>query len=178
MFMSLATASLRPNHYNPNQMSSTAFDELVAEVAHLRRCPKPIVVRRDGDGWVIVDGEHGWRAAQEVGLSEVTCEVVDLDGFEAMRQTYKRNQHGQHDPVRLGRMFRLMTADRGCSQRQLASAIGVSEATIRNAVLFAVAADLRNDYAGEGAAAAVEMSSLTVRQVRAYVGRDPNRWTD
>ncbi|WP_291986622.1 ParB N-terminal domain-containing protein [Luteitalea sp.] len=177
----LPVADLLPNAYNPNQMTEAEFSELVAEVEHLGRCPKPIVVRREGAQWLIVDGEHGWRAAKAIGLPEVACEVVDVDKFEAMRQTYKRNQHGRHDPVRLGKMFRLMLAERACSQRGLATAMGVSDATVRNAMLYADAADLRDGYAVAPPADKVDVSSLTVRQVRAYVGLPPpvrDAWLD
>jgi ParB family chromosome partitioning protein len=157
---SIPTADLRPNEYNPNVMSEEKFAELVAEVRHLQRLPKPVVVRPDGNGYVIVDGEHGWRAAKEAGLAEVLCEVIQADPFESMRQTYKRNQHGEHDPVLLGRMFRRLLKDRNLSSRQLAKEICVSEGTIRNATLYADAADLRNSYA---------LSELSVRQVRSYL---------
>ena len=134
----LPISALEPNDYNPNQMSDERFAELVEEVKHLGRLPKPVVVRTNGDGkYTIVDGEHGWRAAREAGLSEVAAEVVEADDFEARRQTYKRNQHGEHDPVLLGRMFRQMMDERGLSQRALAKKIAVSEGTIRNALLYA-----------------------------------------
>ncbi|MDQ3256441.1 MAG: ParB N-terminal domain-containing protein [Acidobacteriota bacterium] len=140
-------------------MSEAEFAELVAEVKHLGRLPKPVVVRPNGNGYVIVDGEHGWRAARAVGLPEVPCEIIEADDFEAMRQTYKRNQHGTHNPVLLGRMFRQMMEARGLSQRALAEDIHISEGTIRNALEYARAGDVRNDYAFDG---------LSVKQVRFY----------
>jgi ParB/RepB/Spo0J family partition protein len=156
----LSVAALHPNAYNPNRMTDQEFAELAAEVRHLKRLPKPIVVRPDQDGYVIVDGEHGWRAASEAGLGEVACEVIDADDFEAMRQTYKRNQHGTHHPVLLGRLFKQMMRDRGLSGRALADEIGVSEGTIRNAAAYADAAEVRNGYAFE---------QLTIRQLRVYL---------
>jgi len=66
-------------------MTPDAFAELVAEVRHLGRLPKPVVVRPHRDRWLIVDGEHGWRAAREAGLAEVPCEVIEVGDFEAMR---------------------------------------------------------------------------------------------
>ena len=159
----LEIGKVRPNGYNPNLMERTEFDELIAEVRHLGRLPKPVVVRQNGDGFEIIDGEHGWRAAKEVGLETVPCEVVEADDFESMRQTWKRNQHGKHHPVLEGRMFRQMMEERNLSRRQLARNIEVSEGTIRNALLWAEAADLRNGYApGED----VRFESLTIRQVR------------
>ncbi len=67
----LPLAALQPNDYNPNSMSDERFAELVEEIRHLGRLPKPVVARPNGDGqYIIVDGEHGWRAAREAGLTE------------------------------------------------------------------------------------------------------------
>src|SRR5215204_2424196 len=122
----LPTESLHSNNYNPNRMTDDEFAELVEEVRHLGRLPKPVVVRNgyagkgEAAGYLIVDGEHGWRVAKEVGLAKVSCEVIEADDFEAMRQTYKRNQHGTHNRVALGRMFRSMMDERDISGRELA----------------------------------------------------------
>ena len=171
---------LKPNAWNPNRMDSAQFAELVEEVKHLGRILKPIVVRTNGDGYEIIDGEHNWRAAQEAGLDTVPCEVLEANDFEAMRQTYKRNQHGKHHRVLEGRLFRSMCQSRGVSNRELAKEIGVSEGTIRDAILWADAADLRNGYApvpdlGDAYAATTwdakdeNFDGMTTRQLRAYV---------
>ena len=77
----LPIEALQPNDYNPNQMADERFAELVEEVRHLGRLPKPVVARPNGDGqYIIVDGEHGWRAAREAGLSEIAVEVVEAEG--------------------------------------------------------------------------------------------------
>jgi ParB/RepB/Spo0J family partition protein len=167
----ISTERLRPNAYNPNAMTPDEFAELVAEVRHLGRLPKPVVVRPDGDGYVIVDGEHGWRAAEEVGLAEVPCEVLEVDDFEAMRQTYKRNQHGTHDRVALGQMFRRMMDERNISNRQLAKEINVSEGTVRNALTFAEAAEVRKRYAPEKGATKDDywFGQLTTERARDYM---------
>lgn len=167
----LPTDQLRPNDYNPNRMTEEEFAELVEEVRHLGRLPKPVVVRtaKPGDEYEIVDGEHGWRAATEAGLAEITCEVIEADDFEAMRQTYKRNQHGTHDRAVLGQMFRRMIGERGISNRELAKEINVSEGTIRNALMFAEAAELRNGYAPEQGAGDYWFEKMTTQQARDYV---------
>ena len=52
----LPLKALQPNDYNPNQMADERFAELVEEVRHLGRLPKPVVARPNGDGqYVIVD---------------------------------------------------------------------------------------------------------------------------
>lgn len=165
---------ISPNSYNPNEMTGTGFDELVAEIRKLGRLPKPVVVRADSSktGYEIVDGEHSWRAAKEVGFDKIECEIVEVDDFEAMSQTYKRNQHGSHNPVKLGQMFEKMCSDRLVSIRKLARTINVSEGTVRNAINYARAARLRSGYAFE---------TLNQDQVRLYL-RLPrpinNLWLD
>ncbi len=67
------TDRLKPNDYNPNRMSDQGFAELVEEVTHLGRLPKPVVVCPDSDGYRIVDGEHSWKAACEMGFDSVPC---------------------------------------------------------------------------------------------------------
>ena len=106
----ISIGQLIPNRYNPNRMSEEEFAEYVTEVEHLGHLSKPIVVRRlDNGRFEIVDGEHGWRAAKKLGFDEVLCEVLeDVDDFEAMRQTFKRNRGGRDNPVLLGRMFQEM----------------------------------------------------------------------
>ena len=166
----LPLSALQPNDYNPNHMTDERFAELVEEIRHLGRLPKPVVARPNSDDqYVIVDGEHGWRAAQEAGLTEIGVEIVEVDDFEARRQTYKRNQHGDHDPVRLGRMFRQMMDERDLSQRALAKEIAVSEGTVRNMLLYAEAAELRNGYAPDrdDAETVAEISGYSIRQLRA-----------
>ena len=97
---------IQPNDYNPNEMTPEEFAQCKAEVVHLGKLPKPIIVRPHNGVFVIVDGEHNWRAAKDLGFTEVPCEVLELDGLEAMRQTYKRNMHGTFNPVKLGEMFK------------------------------------------------------------------------
>jgi len=142
----IAIDQLDPNPWNPNKLTNEQFAELLAEVRRLGKLPKPIVVRPSGDRFEIVDGEHSWKAAKECGLTEVPCEVVDLDDFTARLETYKRNQHGKHNHVREGQMFREMLKIGKQSQRKLAKASNISESTLRNCLDFAKAADLRNDY--------------------------------
>lgn len=164
----LATEKLQPNDYNPNMMTEKEFSELTNELRKLGRVPKPIVVRKNGKNFCIVDGEHNWRAAKEVGFETVTCEIIKVDDFQAMCQTYKRNQHGIHNPALLGKMFQRMMDKRKLSQRALAKEIDVSEGTIRNTMEYTKAYEVRNDYA---------FDKLTVKQIR-YYNRLPKKIAD
>ena len=176
----IAVDRLDPNPWNPNRMSKAAFNEYVAEVRHLGRLPKPITCRPVGDRYEIIDGEHGWRAAQEVELAEVPCEVMaDADDFEAMRQTFKRNRGGKDNPVLLGQMFRQMMREQELSIRGLAREINISEATIRNNLAYAKAAEVRTSFAGEDRQA--EIAKISKREIELYLKLPDairNKWLD
>lgn len=156
--------NIEPNDYNPNEMSVDEFSELVKEVDHLGKPPKPIVLRKKDDGFEIVDGEHSYRALKQLNvqkLHESWYEIVDYDDIEARRQTYKRNLGGKNNSVKLGLMFAQAIEKSGKSNRQLAEEWEVSEGTIRNYLKYAEASKLRNDYANLG--------QLTNEQIKLYV---------
>ena len=161
---------LQPNQYNPNVLSDDEFAELIAEIKHTGQIAKPIIVRLVDGEHEIVDGEHNWKAAKEAGFTKVPCEIHELDDFEARRQTYKRNQHGTHDPVLEGRMFQSMLKDRKPSNRQLADELELSEGTIRNGLLY-VAAQERVE--AEKKTYWVKVRNLSVRQIRWFLVLPP-----
>lgn len=171
-FQTISVDALVANDYNPNEMTDEEFQECKREIAHLGTLPKPIVVRPKDSVYAIVDGEHNWRAAKELGFTTVPCEVLELDDVEAMRQSYKRNMHGKFNPVKLGKMFERALEQTGSSQRALADQYEISEGTVRNALLYSQVARLRNGYAFE---------ILTIRQVRLYLALPPiirDKWLE
>ena len=59
---------LKPNSYNPNRQSDEEFELLKTSISS-NGFSVPIVVQRED--MVIVDGEHRWRAARELGYTEI-----------------------------------------------------------------------------------------------------------
>ncbi len=165
----LAVDSLRPNDWNPNTMSEEDYRTFRDEVESQGKLPKPIVVIPDDRGYLIVDGEHGWRVARDLGFAEVPCEVLETDRFEAMRQTVVRNRHGEMNPLLLGRLYDRMIAENNLSNRRLAAALSLTEGTIRNYRAYARAAKLRKHYAPADADELI--GKLTVQQVQSYLER-------
>lgn len=158
---------VKPNNWNPNEMTEAEFAELVTEIQHLGKPAKPIVLRRNGQDYEIVDGEHTYRALLQLEIPALQpgwYEIEDYDDFEAMRQTYKRNQHGKHNPVKQGQLFKRMMDAGTLSRRALAEEIGVSEGTIRNSLLYEDASERRPDF---------DFSKLSLRQVRYFLGLPP-----
>jgi hypothetical protein len=142
---------VRPNDWNPNIMTRDEFNELTAEIKYLGKPPKPLVLRSNGStgSFEIVDGEHAYRAMIVLGIETLKpgwYEIEQYDDFEAMRQTYKRNQHGTHNPIKQGQLFKRMMTERSINQSDLAREMEVSEGTVRNSLEYVKALDVRNGY--------------------------------
>jgi len=133
-FVMIATDKIDANDYNPNDMAPEKYRVLVGTTKQRGRNPMPIQLRPKGERYVIINGEHNFRAALEAGLPKVLCEVLDVDEFEAMRLTLDYNRHGEHDPLLEGLMFERLKEMRGLSNRALAKEMSHKEGTIHRSI--------------------------------------------
>ncbi len=101
---------LTPRPGNPNVLDAKGYNFLMKEIKK-RGMVQPILVDRD---YVIIDGEHRWRASKQVGLTEVDVVMVDVDKFEAMAALINMNQiKGEFDPTKLGLMIESIIDEKG-----------------------------------------------------------------
>jgi DNA modification methylase len=90
--------SLDTDGDNPNEMTDEQFGLLCERMRDNGWLGGPIITNADG---LIADGEHRWRAAQEIGLEEVPVQQHDID--EATRRLWRQELnkiHGEHDTKR------------------------------------------------------------------------------
>ena len=57
----------------------------------------PIIVRILDKGYEIIDGEWRWRAAKEIGWSEVTAKVIEASKEEVAGLIFATTIKGKHD---------------------------------------------------------------------------------
>ncbi len=89
---------LDANPWNPNRMTQEIRSKLRL---NLKRdgFVAPLLVRKLGDRYQIVNGEHRWQIAQELAYTTVPCVVLeDLDDRRARILTVNLNELGG-DPV-------------------------------------------------------------------------------
>jgi len=92
---------IAPNDYNPNVVPADTRTKLKAEIAERGMC-EPILVRKRGDGFEIIDGEHRWQICLELGWQEIPCIIKDYDDKEAKIKTLQLNyMRGSAVPIRL-----------------------------------------------------------------------------
>ena len=90
--------SLETDGDNPNEMTDEQFGLLCDRMRQNGWLGGPIITNTDG---LIADGEHRWRAAQEIGLAEVPVRQFDID--DATRRLWRQELnkiHGEHDDKR------------------------------------------------------------------------------
>jgi hypothetical protein len=111
--------------------SPDEYDAMKDDIA-ANRIFTPLVICRDGDGFVVIDGRHRLRAATELNLPEVPCTLLDgLDEDARIERGVRLNNRRNMNPEQkraLASALLKRWPDR--PDRQLAVIIGCSHPTV------------------------------------------------
>lgn len=117
-----------PNDYNPNDMEAEFFEAIVAQVKE-EGMNQPILVRVDPENpgqFLIVDGEHRWRASKIAGKQKVGVIVVPFDETKSKVRTLSMNNlRGQNIPIKLARL--LVDLNKEYSAKEIRAMTGIGE---------------------------------------------------
>lgn len=109
--LTVAVDKIRPNFWNPNVQDEATFRR---ELASIRRFGfvDPIIVRKDGSMFEIIDGEHRWKAAMELGFTEIPVfDIGPISDHEAQQLTVVLNElRGKPEEKKLGELLRNLVA--------------------------------------------------------------------
>jgi ParB/RepB/Spo0J family partition protein len=107
----IPVGKLDPNPWNPNRVPPGMYAKLRAYIER-EGFVEPLVVRRQGDRYQILGGEHRWRIAKELGHENVPCVTVDLDDRRAKILTVNLNElKGQSVPALLASLIHELTRE-------------------------------------------------------------------
>lgn len=126
-FRQLETNVIHESPTNPRRsFSETGLDELTASVRR-HGVLQPILVRANGDGFVLIAGARRLRAAKLAGCESVPARVLDLDDAAADEATIIENLHREDiHPLDEGVSYqRLVSAGR--TIEDIAAALGKSK---------------------------------------------------
>ncbi len=112
-----------PNSWNPNHEDDATFNRLVDEIADVGLIDPIEVVPMEDGTYVILGGEHRWRAAKTLGHEEVPCVILcdkkwqdgDLQRFATVRMNVL---HGKIDGDKFMRLYNEMAAKYGADSIQ------------------------------------------------------------
>lgn len=140
---------IRTNGWNPNVMSDIEYQALKQDMhVHGVNGVDPILVSLKGvyqlegeisgaawtkafkvKGYVIVDGEHRWKVAKELGWKQILCTTGAIKEEDAKALCYRRNrERGTIDPFKEALLFK-SDLDK-LTQAKIAGKYGVNQATV------------------------------------------------
>ena len=119
------------NKFNPNQMTPEKYAALKASIKQ-DGIQQPVLLRKKGDRFEMIDGENRTRIAKELKFLTVKSIIKEIDDQEAMRLCYKVNSdRGTIDAFKEALFFDLL-AQTGLEEKATAKEYGVSEQFIKN----------------------------------------------
>jgi len=149
---------IRPNDWNVNAFDPENYPKLVESI-RTAGIMEPIKImcdpRREGE-YLIIDGYHRWKAANDLGLQEVPCEIWAISQEEAKVRGLQLNYlRGQPIPVRLANLVHDL--NRTYAVDDLAKMLPWSESQLRDSLeLLKLPADLLDKLEAQAAQEAAE----------------------
>lgn len=140
---------LEPNSFNCNVMQKEEYEALkqdmhvhgVSGIDPLLIVPKGVYRLKEigGEGWteafkvkgyIIIDGEHRWKAAKELGWKEIRCDTESILEADAKALCYRRNrERGTIDPFKEAALFK-SELEKSMTQAQVAGKYGIEQGTV------------------------------------------------
>jgi len=119
---------LKPNRYNPNEMSEEEFQPLLENMR--KEGPNgtdPLLIRPLGaDDWEIIDGFHRYKAAGVLAWPKIRCMVRRVDEDRAQEINYAKNKlRGSINPWKEAELFEA-SRKKGLTQEAIAKKFGLS----------------------------------------------------
>lgn len=129
-------ASIVPSPLQPRKnFSPDALQELIDSIRQ-HGIIQPLIVRRlNGGTHELIAGERRWRAAQEVGLSEVPVIVRTATDLEVLELSLIENlQRTDLNAIEEAQGYARLRDEFGMKQEEIAQKVGRSRAAVANAL--------------------------------------------
>lgn len=152
--LQVAEIEIHRIHPNPKQPRKVfRQDDLESLARSLKQdgVIQPLIVSRDGDGYIIVAGERRWRASQIAGLTYVPVIIKEVTPEEMLRIAIIENvQRANLNVIEEAEAYATLIKDFGLTQEECAKRVGKDRTTITNflrilSLPLQVQDDLMND---------------------------------
>lgn len=128
-------ARIAPDPDQPRQhFDDDALEELCQSVRE-HGLIQPLVVRQEGEGYILIAGERRYRAATRLGLDSVPVVIRDVASEEALELALIENlQREDLNPIEEAKAYKRLLERPGMTQELVARRIGRSRSSIANAL--------------------------------------------
>jgi ParB family chromosome partitioning protein len=126
-------ASLEPSPFQPRtSFDPTKLAELAASIRE-SGIVQPILVRKVGDRYQIIAGERRWRAAQQLGLTQVPVTLREVADEQVLELALVENiQREDLAPLEEAHAYQRLHEEFRLTQEQLAQKVGKDRSTVAN----------------------------------------------
>jgi len=133
--LSVGIEEIRADRSQPRRHFDQAHIDELAESIRSKGVLQPLIVRREGAGYVLVAGERRWRAAQKAGLRELPVMIREVSEKEAFELALIENiQREDLNPIEESEAYKRLIEEHGLTQEELAARMGKDRSTIANAL--------------------------------------------
>ena len=133
--LSVGIEEIRADRSQPRRHFDQAHIDELAESIRSKGVLQPLIVRREGAGYVLVAGERRWRAAQKAGLRELPVMIREVSEKEAFELALIENiQREDLNPIEESEAYKRLIEEHGLTQEELAARVGKDRSTVANAL--------------------------------------------
>lgn len=131
--VNLPMSMIKPNPYQPRKhFDMTSLRELSASIEEFGVI-QPISVRRVDDGFEIIAGERRFRAAENIGLTEIPAIIMNADEHKSALMALLENlQREDLCFFEIAEGYQKLIREQGMTQDDLARKLGKSQSTVAN----------------------------------------------
>ena len=128
-------AAIVPSALQPRKdFAREALQELIDSIRQ-HGIIQPLIVRESGARFELIAGERRWRAAQEIGLTEVPAIIRSANDLEVLELSLIENlQRADLNPIEEAQGYARLANEFGMRQEDIALKVGRSRAAVANAL--------------------------------------------
>jgi len=134
VFRLIPLAEIAPNPYQPRKDFDSGKLQELADSFRSRGMLQPILVKKDGPGYVLVAGERRYRAAKLAALDKIPARVMpNVSDSDLLETALIENvQRENLNPIEAAQAYQTLLDKCGLTQAQLADRVGKNRASVAN----------------------------------------------
>jgi len=144
--------AIAPNPFQPRKKFDADALKDLANSIKAQGLLQPILVKKDGAGFVLVAGERRFRAARLAGVETVPALVLDaVDDTEMLQMALIENiQREDLNPIETAQAYQALIEKCGLTQNQMAERVGKNRTSIANTLRLLTLPDHIKSMVSEG----------------------------
>lgn len=132
--MEIELSKIRPNPYQPRmEMDRESLEDLKRSIME-NGVLQPLIVQRDGDGFVLIAGERRFQAAREARMKSVPALVIHVSGPREMLELslVENIQREDLNAIDQAQAYKRLMDEFSLTQEEVARKVGKDRSTVAN----------------------------------------------